>query len=100
MTEENVASTTPRHLTSRALILTWLVLLGLTALTVAMASIDLGSFSILAVLAIAGLKSSLVAAIFMHLRYERVRLYLGVLLISLATLAIFLGLVLTDLLAR
>ena len=89
-----------RHVTTRALVLTWVALLGLTALTVALAGVDLGRLGILAVLAIAGIKSGLVAAVFMHLRYESSRLYLGLLLISVAVLAVFLGLTLTDLLAR
>jgi cytochrome c oxidase subunit 4 len=101
MMEASVASrATKTHVTTRALVLTWAALLGLTALTVAMASVNLGRLAIVAVLAIAGLKSSLVAAFFMHLRYEKTRLYLGFLLISVAVLAIFLGLTLTDLLAR
>jgi len=95
-----VASTATKHLTTRALILTWLALLALTALTVALASVDMGRLGILAVLGIAGVKTSLVAAIFMHLRYEKTRLYLGLLVITIVVLAIFLGLTLTDLLAR
>ena len=86
--------------TARVLVAVWLGLLALTALTVGMASVDLGKASILAVLGIAALKSGLVLAFFMHLRYEKVRLYLGLLLIAVATLGIFLGLTLTDILAR
>ena len=86
--------------TARLLVLVWLCLLALTGLTVGMASLDLGKASILAVLGIAAIKSGLVLAFFMHLRYEKVRLYLGLFLIAVATLAIFLGLVLTDILAR
>jgi len=101
MSRENAgAATKPAALTPRTLIVVWICLLALTALTVSMASLRLGRLSIVAVLAVAAAKSSLVLAYFMHLRYEKVRLYLGFFLISAAALAIFLGLTLTDILAR
>lgn len=86
----------PAHLTARALVLVWIALLGLTALTVGMASLELGRLSIVAVLLIAGIKSGLVAAWFMHLRYERARLYLMLLIITLLLIGILLWLTFTD----
>ena len=101
MSNQSVSPTTKSASpTGRVLVAVWLGLLALTALTVGMASLDLGKASILAVLGIASLKFGLVLAFFMHLRYEKVRLYLGLFLIAVAALAIFLGLVLADILAR
>ena len=45
-------------------------LAALTVITVATSRVDLGAFNIVVALAIAGLKASLVALFFMHLRYE------------------------------
>ncbi len=69
-------------------------------MTVALASVGLGRLGILVVLLIAGTKSALIAAWFMHLRYERIRLYVGFVLIAFATLAIFMGLALVDVAGR
>ena len=55
----------------RVLLATWGALLVLTALTVAAASLDLGSLNIVVALGIAVLKSTVVALYFMHLRYDR-----------------------------
>ena len=54
----------------------------------------------LGALAIAAAKSALIAAYFMHLRYERVRLYVGFVLIALATLAVFTGLTMLEVAGR
>ncbi len=48
----------------------WIVLLALTGLTTGVAFIDLGPFSVVAALAIAALKMTLVALIFMHVRHS------------------------------
>ena len=48
----------------------WLFLLGLTSLTVAVAGIDLGQFTLAAALLIACVKSYLVLTIFMHVKFE------------------------------
>ena len=81
-------------------LLVWAVLMVLTALTVFVGSLELGSLSPVAALLIAAAKAALVAAYFMHLRYERVRLYGGVLVITLVTLGIFIGLTFTDIALR
>ncbi len=49
----------------------WLVLLGLTVVTVAATRVDLGGFNLWLALAIATLKASLVVLYFMHMRYDR-----------------------------
>jgi cytochrome c oxidase subunit 4 len=75
-------------------------LLCLTAITVTMASVDIGRLAIVVVLAIAGTKSVLVLLYFMHLRYEK-RLLVKILVpIVVVTLAIFIGLTYTDILYR
>ncbi len=78
----------------------WGALLALTALTVTMASVGLGRFTIASVLVIAAAKTSIIAAFFMHLRYEKIRLYAAFVLIALGTLAIFATLTATDVAAR
>ncbi|MGO8693304.1 MAG: cytochrome C oxidase subunit IV family protein [Rectinemataceae bacterium] len=84
----------------RSYLTVWGCLVALTALTVTMASLHLGAATIVAVLAIAAVKSTLVLFYFMHLRYER-RLLIKLLMpIALATLAIFIGLTYTDILYR
>jgi len=77
----------------------WLVLLILTGLTVLITRIDLGGYKVLGALAIACLKSGLVIAFFMHMRYEG-RLLRWFLFLTLATLAIFIGFTFFDVLYR
>lgn len=77
----------------------WAALLALTAATVAVSRIDLGPWNIWVALGIASLKSGLVIAFFMHLKYESLMLkvfFFGVIL----TLAIFIGLTFFDILYR
>jgi cytochrome c oxidase subunit 4 len=78
----------------------WGVLLALTALTVIAAGFHLRRGAVALALGIASIKSVLVALYFMHLRWEK-RLLIRLLLpITLATLAIFIGLTYTDILRR
>jgi cytochrome c oxidase subunit 4 len=74
----------------------WGVLLLLTAATVWSAQLHLGRVSLGVAMSIAATKVSLVGAYFMHLRYERSKLYLGFVIIGLAALGIFIGLTFTD----
>jgi len=78
----------------------WGVLLALTALTVIAASLQLRRGAVALALGIAALKSTLVALYFMHLRWEKRLLIRLMLPITLATLAIFIGLTYTDILRR
>lgn len=78
----------------------WIALMVFTALTVLVGQIELGGMSLLVAMAIAATKAVLVAVFFMHLRYERVRLYLGVVIITLVTFGIFVGLTFTDIALR
>jgi cytochrome c oxidase subunit 4 len=51
-------------------ILVWLSLMALTAITVAVAGMDIGRFTVATALTIAAFKAYLVLTIFMHLRSE------------------------------
>ncbi len=78
----------------------WGVLLALTALTVIAAGLHLRRGAVAVALGIAAVKSCLVALYFMHLRWEKRLLIRLMLPITLATLAIFIGLTYTDILHR
>ena len=77
--------------------LVWVGLLILTAVTVSVAGMKLGRFSISVALLIAGVKSGLVLNYFMHLKYEK-----GLLLFKwmipgiLAILVLFIGITFFD----
>jgi len=58
--------------TPKTYIAVFLALLALTAITTAVAYVDLGHFSVVVALAIAVLKMLLVALFFMHLRHSTV----------------------------
>ena len=77
----------------------WIALLILTGVTVWVAQYNLGPLNIWVALGIATFKSSLVVAIFMHMKYES-RLFKISLLSALAILAIFIGLTFFDVLYR
>jgi len=77
----------------------WLVLLALTGITVWVAQYDLDALNIWVALGIATIKSALVIAVFMHLKYEQLLFKLS-LLAALAILAIFIGLTFSDVLYR
>ena len=89
-----------RHIISyRKLASVWLALLALTALTVGITRLNLGGYKVLGALAIACLKSGLVIAFFMHMKYEG-RLLRWLLFLTLTTLAIFIGFTFFDVLYR
>jgi cytochrome c oxidase subunit 4 len=70
-TPDAAAHAAPHALPARTLLGTAGALLGLTLVTVVTSRLDLGAFNIVLALAIAAAKAALVAAFFMHLRYER-----------------------------
>jgi len=91
---------TDHHIVSyRKLAGIWLALLVLTGLTVGITRLDLGGYKVLGALTIACMKSGLVIAFFMHLKYEG-RLLRWLLFLALVTLAIFIGFTFFDLLYR
>lgn len=77
----------------------WLVLLVLTGLTIWVSRLDLGVNRVWGALAIASLKSGLVIAFFMHMKYEG-KLLRWLLFVTLLTLAIFIGVTFFDVLYR
>ncbi len=77
----------------------WIALLLLTAATVAVSRVHLGPLNIWVALGIASLKSGLVIAFFMHMKYEGRVLRLS-LFSALVTLAIFIGFTFFDVLYR
>jgi len=95
MAEQEVSHIVPH----RVFVGVWIALLILTGVTVAVAQVDLGPWNIWMALAIACVKSSLVLAFFMHLKYES-PLFMISLLSTLAILAIFIGFTFFDVLYR
>ena len=88
------------HIVSnKKLIGIWLALLALTALTVSITRVEMGGYKVLAALAIACVKTGLVIAVFMHMKYE-CGLLRWLLFLALVTLAIFIGLTFFDVLYR
>lgn len=77
------------------LIGTFVALLALTALTVAIYEIDFGAIDIWVALGIATLKATLVGVYFMHLRYEKPFITLSF-IFSLGFVALFLIITLKD----
>jgi cytochrome c oxidase subunit IV len=86
-------------LSYRKLAAVWLTLLVLTTATVLVTRIDLGAAKVWAALAIACLKSGLVIAFFMHMKYEA-RVFRIIFFVALVTLATFIGLTFFDVLYR
>ena len=79
----------------RALVAVWLALLCATAVTVWVSALPLGRLRVWIALAIAAGKSALVLTFFMRLRYEP-RFFAIMVLIAVATLAVFIGLTFFD----
>ena len=77
----------------------WVALLVLTVATILVTRVELGVWKVWAALAIASIKSGLVIAFFMHLKYEP-RLFRIILFVALFTLACFIGGTFFDVLYR
>jgi len=80
---------------ARVLVAVFAALIVLTGITVAVSYFDFGVFNLLVALAVATLKASLVAAWFMHLRYES-GLHLFIFLVGVAFLSLCLLLAMLD----
>lgn len=83
----------------RTYILVFAGLVALTIITTGVAFVDLGAFSSVAALVIAGCKAGLVAMFFMHLRHAN-KLTRLIVLGGLLWLAIMLGLTFADVFTR
>lgn len=79
-----------------SLLLVFSALVALTLLTVVVAQLSLGAWEVWTSLGIATIKAVLVAAYFMHLRYDK-SFNAVILIASLLFFALFLGLTLADL---
>jgi cytochrome c oxidase subunit 4 len=90
----------PHGLAMRPYVAVWGALILLTALTVTVAGFNLQKIAIVACLAIAAVKSTLVLFYFMHLRYEQRLIIKLAIPIALAALAIFIGLTFSDVITR
>jgi cytochrome c oxidase subunit 4 len=77
----------------------YLALLALTVATILITRVDLGAGKVWAALAIACIKSGLVIAFFMHMKYEA-RIFRIILFVALVTLATFIGVTFFDVLYR
>lgn len=73
----------------------WAGLLALTVVTVAVSYVDMKNVTVLTAMLIATVKATLVLLYFMHIRFER-PLYLGMILATLITYAIYIGLTFSD----
>ncbi len=80
-------------------IFVWLSLLAFTSITVTVAGINLGGYTMLVALGIAAIKSVLVINIFMHIKSEE-KIFKVFLLLSLFTLAIIFILTSFDIIYR
>jgi len=80
-------------------LLVWLGLLALTTITVTVAGIKLGSFTLLVALFIAAVKSSLVISVFMHIKFEEA-LFKVFLFVSFATILVIFVLTFVDYISR
>ena len=77
----------------------WISLIVLTAITVTVAGMNFASLTILVALFIAATKSVMVLYYFMHLKYES-GFFKITFIITIVTLAIFIGLTFLDVLFR
>lgn len=71
-------------------ILVWLALLSFTAITVTVAGVNLGRYTLFIALSIAAIKSALVINIFMHIRFEEKIFKVFIAISGLTLLVIFL----------
>jgi cytochrome c oxidase subunit IV len=85
----------PHVLPLRAYLGVWGSLMGLTAITVAVSYFDFGTWNLLVSLLVASIKASLVAAIFMHLWFDK-RFNAIVFLISAVFLVILIAFTMFD----
>lgn len=80
---------------TRTFVFVWIALLCLTGLTIKAAQMQMGEWSMVANIAIASTKASLVLWFFMHLKYEK-RLFKLLIFVPLLTISIIIGLTFFD----
>ena len=80
--------------------LVWIILIILTGMTFSFAGMELGGWTVLIALAIAGTKSGLVLNYFMHLRSERLFIFRVIIPLVMAVFLVFILLTFADLAFR
>ncbi|MBI1938516.1 MAG: cytochrome C oxidase subunit IV family protein [Ignavibacteriales bacterium] len=80
-------------------ILVWLALLAFTSITVTIAGVNLGRYTLFVALLIAAIKSSLVVNIFMHIKFEE-KIFKVFLALSGMTLVVIFALTFFDFIYR
>jgi cytochrome c oxidase subunit IV len=93
--ESDTHGETPHALPVKLLVTVFLILVGLTILTVVATLFPTGSLEIWISMGIATIKASLVAAYFMHLRYDN-PMNAVIFIFGLFFVALFLGFILLD----
>jgi len=81
-------------------VLVWITLVILTGMTFSAAGMELGSWTVLIALAIAGTKSGLVLNYFMHLKSERLLIFKVIIPLVMAVFLVFILLTFSDLAFR
>lgn len=76
-------------------VIVWIALLAFTSITVSVAGISLGNYTLVVALFIAAIKSALVINIFMHIKFEE-KIFKVFLLLSGMTLLVIFVLTFTD----
>jgi len=85
-----------KHVTGYGVyVLVWLGLLALTSLTVTVAGIGIGQYTLFVALGIAAIKSSLVINIFMHIKFDE-PIFKFFFIISVITLLVIFALTFVD----
>jgi cytochrome c oxidase subunit IV len=84
---------------TKTYVFVWIALLCLTGLTIKAAQMKMGEWSMVANIAIASAKASLVLWFFMHLRQEK-RLFKVMIFVPLITISVIIGLTFFDILYR
>jgi cytochrome c oxidase subunit 4 len=77
-------------------VLVWITLVILTGMTFSVAGMELGSWTVLIALAIAGTKSGLVMNYFMHLQSERLLIFKVIIPLVMAVFLVFILLTFSD----
>ena len=84
----------------RTYALVWMILVILTGTTLSVAGMELGGWTVLIALAIAGTKSGLVLNYFMHLRSEKLLIFKVIIPLVMAVFLVFILLTFSDLAFR
>lgn len=87
------------HISYGTYILVWLALLSFTSITVTVAGLSLGNFTLFIALFIASIKSALIINIFMHIKFDE-PIFKAFLALSILTLLIIFVLTFFDVIYR